>query len=196
LGCATEGETESPDVISVNLHNLCSEPMTYIVEGSEDESERSLAPGAVTQVQMGPDQKIAHYDQASSVKGWVNNNGAHIWFNSSCTGIGTTEDPNADPATLEREFAQARAQSFFLTSVETAEETPTDVADELAGLVAEQLPQGELVQYESMKNTIHAIEALYAAHGYPHANVIPKTEEDGASDKLALEIVVQPGPTE
>jgi hypothetical protein len=110
LACSGPDGTNLPDAISVNLHNLCSEPMAYIVEGAPEEAERTLAPGEVVRLQMGPEEKIAHYDEGSSVKGWINTDGGHVWFNANCSGIGTTDDPDADPATLDRQWAEARAE--------------------------------------------------------------------------------------
>lgn len=180
-----------PDAITVNVHNLCAEPMRYVVEGSEDESEQSIAPGSVVQLQMGPDEKIASAD--GSLAAWVHTDGAHIWFDSSCRGVGTSEDPDADPAQLDDEFAQARAETFALSSVRTSELTSTELADALAELVGQHLREGEVVPYATFKTTIDEVKALYVEHGYPHVNVIPKTAEDGDATTLAVEIVVQPG---
>ena len=109
----SDGSEAAPAVITATLHNLCDKPQTWvIIEGDvtpDPSAGQEIQPGATEKVQLGPDQWVARKDESGqwSSRARADTDGGHVWMSSSCKGVGSSDDPNADPAAVDAKMREA-----------------------------------------------------------------------------------------
>jgi hypothetical protein len=109
-----EGDTPdaAPAVVTATLHNLCDKPQQWVlIEGDvtpDPSAGQEILPGATTKVELGPDQWVARKDEAGqwSSRARTNADGGHVWMSSSCQGVASSDEPDADPVALDAKMRE------------------------------------------------------------------------------------------
>ena len=107
-----ETAEEAPAVVEATLHNLCDKPQQWvIIEGDvtpDPSAGQELAPGATTPIELGPDHYVARKDDDGqwSSRARAKVSGGHVWLSSSCQGVGSSDDPDADPAAADAQMLE------------------------------------------------------------------------------------------
>ncbi len=96
--------------ITFKLHNLCKRAMKYGLGPLERETEildpKTIKAGGVEEI-TAPYGIAVHLGEGDTYAAAATKaNGGHVWISSSCKGMGSSDDPNADPKKLDREFRE------------------------------------------------------------------------------------------
>lgn len=121
---AEEETEEDPEAVAAaepegpwkfKLHNLCKRSVKYGLAPLEGEVELeeldTIKAGAVKEIEAEPEIGVhlgegdAHSAAATEI------NGGHVWISSSCKGVGSSNDPGADPAKIDAKL-QERIKSM------------------------------------------------------------------------------------
>lgn len=110
---AGDASEAAPAVVTATLHNLCDKPQQWvIIEGDETpdpSAGQEILAGATTPIELGSDQWVARRNEAGqwSTRARTNADGGHVWMTSSCQGVGSSDEPDADPAALDAKMREA-----------------------------------------------------------------------------------------
>jgi hypothetical protein len=97
--------------ITFKLHNLCSRTVNYMLAplrtGEVDVDEpKQLKPGAVEEITAPYGIGVHLLDAKSAAAAATDKTGGHVWISSSCTGVGASNDPNANPKQIDKQLRE------------------------------------------------------------------------------------------
>ena len=108
---AQDPEPEDPTgPLTFKLHNLCKRPVKYglgpLVREIEFAELKTIKARGVEQitVERGIGVHLGEGEAYAAAAPKVD--GGHVWITSSCKGVSSSDDPNADPEQLDRELRE------------------------------------------------------------------------------------------
>lgn len=109
-GAEDEEPEEPTGPLTFKLHNLCKRSVKYglgpLVREVEFAELKTIKAGGVEQlaVERGIGVHLGEGDAYAAAAPKVD--GGHVWISSSCKGVGSSDDPEANPKQLDQEFRE------------------------------------------------------------------------------------------
>jgi hypothetical protein len=104
-------EPSEPDgPLTFKLHNLCKRSVKYglgpLVRDVEISEPKTIKAGGVETITAERGIGVHLGEGTDYAAAAPKADGGHVWISSSCKGVGSSDDPDADPVQLDRELRE------------------------------------------------------------------------------------------